>query len=106
MPWRLPGHVALADHRSRRSEAAKCPVSGCGLDSLAHDVLAHIDRKILDLERTWFLIPGTKERAIVDELGMDAASYYRRLRDLLEEREAVSYDPLTVLRLRRWIGAT
>ena len=63
------------------------------------------DRRILDFERSWWLHPGPKERAIVDELGMDVATYYRRLRVLLDEDAAGLYDPLTVRRLRRWIGA-
>ncbi len=68
-------------------------------------MLEQLDRRILDFERSWWHLPGTKERAIVELLGMDVAAYYRRLRLLLDRGDAAEYDPLTVLRLRRWIGA-
>lgn len=59
------------------------------------------DRAILDLERTWWTEPGTKEAAILDRVGMNASDYYRRLGSLLSDPAADDYDPLTVRRLRR-----
>lgn len=67
-------------------------------------MLTWADREILDLERTWWQEPGPKEWLIVDRLGMDASSYYRRLADLLREPAAAAYDPLTVHRLRRLLA--
>ncbi len=66
-------------------------------------MLSLTDRRILDLERSWFLLPGPKERAIGDVIGISADSYYRRLRELSESPEAGSYDPLTVRRIRKII---
>ncbi len=62
------------------------------------------DREILDLERTWWTVPGPKEAAIRDRVGMDASAYYRRLGELLHDPEAEAYDPLTVRRLRRAVA--
>ena len=59
------------------------------------------DRRILDFERGWWRYPGPKESTIPDLLGMDAAAYYRRLRELVDAAEAAEYDPLTIRRLRR-----
>ncbi len=59
------------------------------------------DRRILDLERSWWLLPGPKEAAIDDVVGISAARYYARLRELAHLPEARDYDPLTIRRLRR-----
>ncbi len=64
-------------------------------------MLSVTDRRILDLERTWWLLPGPKEVAIGDLVGIGPADYYRRLRELVHTPEARSYDPLTVRRVRR-----
>ncbi len=57
--------------------------------------------EILDLERTWWLEPGPKEATIRARLGLSATRYYRLLHELLDEPEALAYDPLVVRRLRR-----
>ena len=59
------------------------------------------DRAILDFERSWWQLPGTKEEAIRARLNMSATRYYRRLGELIEQPNAFVYDPLTVMRLRR-----
>jgi hypothetical protein len=59
------------------------------------------DRAILDFERGWWRLPGSKERAIRDHLGMSSTRYYERLSALLDEPAAAAYDPLTVKRSRR-----
>jgi hypothetical protein len=59
------------------------------------------DCAIVDFERGWWLLPGSKERAIRDELGMSSTRYYQRLNALLDEPAALAYDPLTVKRARR-----
>jgi hypothetical protein len=63
------------------------------------------DREILDFERGWFLHPEPKDRTIVEVLGLSPTDYYGRLRELLALPEAAAYDPLTVRRLRRMVGA-
>ena len=59
------------------------------------------DCAIVDFEGGWWLLPGSKERAIRDELGMSSTRYYQRLNALLDEPAALAYDPLTVKRARR-----
>lgn len=66
-------------------------------------MFTHTDRRILDLERSWWLLPGPKDGAIGDVLGISAASYYQRLRELVADPEAHRYDPLTVRRVHRLI---
>lgn len=65
-------------------------------------MLSHVDRAIIDLERTWWKEPGPKEAVIVERVGISPADYYGRLVELLVVPEAIHYDPLTVRRLRRF----
>ena len=67
--------------------------------------MSQSDRRILDFERGWFLQPEPKDRSITDVLGLSPSDYYSRLRELLGDPEAMSYDPLTIRRLRRMVGA-
>ena len=62
--------------------------------------LSDRDRSILDFERIWWTLPGPKELAIREHLGLSATRYYRALAELMESREAEAYDPLVVRRLR------
>jgi Protein of unknown function (DUF3263) len=59
------------------------------------------DRAILDFERTWRQQPGRKEVAIREHFHMSASRYYSLLSALLEDDDALSYDPLTVKRAQR-----
>ena len=59
------------------------------------------DRQVLDFEGSWWLYPGPKDQAIREYLGMSATRYYQALRRLIDEDEALEYDPLTVRRLKR-----
>lgn len=59
------------------------------------------DRAVLDFERSWWLFPGPKDRAIKEYLGMSATRYYQVLRRLLDDAEAEQYDQLTIRRLRK-----
>lgn len=62
--------------------------------------LSDRDRSILDFERVWWTLPGPKEHAIREHLGMSATRYYRALAGLMGSPEAEAYDPLVVRRLR------
>ncbi len=59
------------------------------------------DLQVLDFERSWWLYPGPKDRAIREYLGISATRYYQVLRRLVDDDEALEYDPLTIRRLRR-----
>ena len=58
------------------------------------------DRKVLDFEGSWWLFPGPKDRAIREYLEMSATSKYKAVRRLIDDGDALTYAPLTVLRLR------
>jgi hypothetical protein len=67
----------------------------------APHVLTSREQSIVDFERSWWLIPGPKDQAIREHLGMSATQYYRILRALVERQDARDYDPLTIRRLQR-----
>lgn len=74
-----------------------------GQDRLPMDLmeLTQRDRDILDLERTWWSQPGSKEAAIRIRFDFSPTQYYRLLNALVDADAAEAYDPLTVRRLRR-----
>ena len=58
-------------------------------------------RSILDFERTWWQIEGSKETAIRERFALSTTRYYQLLNELLDLPEAAAYDPLVVRRLQR-----
>lgn len=59
---------------------------------------------LLDFEREWAVRPddaGDKSAAISQRFGISPARYYQLLARLVDQPAAMSYDPLTVRRLRR-----
>ena len=58
-------------------------------------------RELLDFEREWWKHPGSKERAIRDRFGISAARYHQLINRLIDQANALSYDPMLVRRLRR-----
>ncbi len=63
--------------------------------------LSDRDRAILDLERSWWTEPGSKESSIRRRVGLSPTRFYQVLSGLLDAAEAEAYDPLVVRRLRR-----
>jgi hypothetical protein len=63
--------------------------------------LSRRERAILEFERGWWREAGTKRRAVRSRLGMSASRYYEVLDHLIDDRDALSHDPLLVRRLRR-----
>ncbi|NHN55584.1 DUF3263 domain-containing protein [Calidifontibacter sp. DB0510] len=59
------------------------------------------ERQILDFERTWFKLQGSKEDAIREQLGLSSTRYYQALNALIDNPEALKADALLVKRLRR-----
>jgi hypothetical protein len=59
------------------------------------------DRAILDFERGWWRLSGPKEVAIREHLGLSPSRYYTLLSALLDDCDALTYDPLTVKRAQR-----
>jgi Protein of unknown function (DUF3263) len=69
--------------------------------SLFRVALTDRDRAILDFERGWWMLPAPKATGIRHHLGLSPTSYYRMLGALIDDPDAVAYDPLVVHRLRR-----
>jgi len=63
--------------------------------------LSDRDKAILDFERGWWRLPGSKEAAIREQFDLSTTRYYELLGALLDSSEANDYDPLVVRRLRR-----
>ena len=63
--------------------------------------LTDVDKQLLDFESTWWRHKGSKEAAILDELGLTGVRYYQRLNVLLDDPAALAYAPMVVNRLRR-----
>jgi hypothetical protein len=59
------------------------------------------DRAILDFERTWWTEAGPKDTAIRERFELSGTRYYQLLTELLDDADALAYDPLLVRRLRR-----
>lgn len=59
------------------------------------------DRAILDFERVWWTLEGSKEAAVRERFGLSPARYRAILNRLIELPDALTYDPLLVRRLRR-----
>lgn len=68
---------------------------------LAEMPLTDRDRAILEFERSWWSEPGPKELAIRAHFELSSTRYYEIIGDLLDDPEAMAYDPLVVRRLRR-----
>ncbi|GGO46311.1 hypothetical protein GCM10012287_16320 [Streptomyces daqingensis] len=77
-------------------EAAAGPVER----ALPHGLSAR-DVAVLALERRGWSGPGVKERAIREQLDMSPTRYYQLLNALLDDRNALAHDPVTVNRLLR-----
>src|SRR5258708_2184887 len=76
-----------------RSEQAGRPMN-------ATELSAH-ERALIDFEREWWQLGSRKDVSIRTRFEISASSYYRALHALIDRAEAMDYDSLTVLRLRR-----
>jgi hypothetical protein len=56
---------------------------------------------ILTFERRWLRQAGAKEEAIRAEFGLSAARYYQMLNSVLDDPQALAFDPMLVKRLLR-----
>jgi hypothetical protein len=70
-------------------------------DGSVHGMLERRDREILDFERGWWLEHGPKAQLIRRRFGISPARYQQILNRLIDRTDAVAYDPMLVLRLRR-----
>ena len=69
------------------------PEDAAGLDDRA--------REILDFEREWWRYAGAKEQAVRERFDVSPTRYYQLLNRVIDDEDAVRYDPMLVKRLRR-----
>ncbi len=67
--------------------------------------LSDRDRRILEFERQWWKYAGAKEQAIRDLFDMSGTRYYQILNGLIDDPQALAFDPMLVKRLRRMRAA-
>lgn len=63
--------------------------------------LSDRDRALLDFEARWGHHGAAKEEAVREELALTPARYYQLLGRLVDDADALAYDPMLVHRLRR-----
>lgn len=63
--------------------------------------LSDHERALIDFEREWWRLGSRKDVGIRARFEISASSYYRALHALVDRAEAMQYDSLTVLRLRK-----
>ena len=68
-------------------------------------VLPERDQQILEFERQWWKFAGAKEQAIREQFDMSATRYYQVLNALIDQPEALAFDPMLVKRLQRMRAA-
>ncbi|HUI49863.1 MAG TPA: DUF3263 domain-containing protein [Acidimicrobiia bacterium] len=59
------------------------------------------ERALIDFEREWWQLGSRKDAGIRDRFALSPSSYRRALHALLDRDEAMDYDAMTVLRLRK-----
>jgi hypothetical protein len=59
------------------------------------------ERKILDIEKSWWAFSGAKEQAIRDRLNISAVTFYQRLNTMLDDPRIEAAEPVLVHRLQR-----
>jgi hypothetical protein len=69
------------------------PASDAGLDERSRD--------ILDFEREWWRYAGAKEQAVRERFDLSPTRYYQLLNRVIDDEQALTYDPMLVKRLRR-----
>ena len=69
--------------------------------SLVGMALTDRDRAILDFERIWWTETGPKDTAIRERFELSGTRYYQLLTELIDDQDALDYDPLVIRRLRR-----
>jgi transcription initiation factor TFIIIB Brf1 subunit/transcription initiation factor TFIIB len=65
------------------------------------ELLDERSRGILDFEREWWKFAGAKEQAIRERFELSPTRYYQLLNRIMDQEEALAYDPMLVKRLRR-----
>lgn len=83
--------VVISAYHGRMSEPAAALPTG----------LTELQAALLDFEKLWWSLPGSKEAEIRERFGISTTRYYQLLNALIDTEPALAYDPLLVKRLRR-----
>ncbi|MDQ2849729.1 DUF3263 domain-containing protein [Dermatophilaceae bacterium Sec6.4] len=67
----------------------------------AVNALSTRERSILDFERTWWKLQGSKEQTIRETFELSSTRYYQTLNSLIDTPQAMAYDAMLVKRLQR-----
>ena len=67
--------------------------------------LSQRDRQILEFERQWWTYAGAKEQAIRELFDMSATRYYQIINALIDNPDALAFDPMLIKRLSRMRAA-
>ena len=67
--------------------------------------LSQRDRQILEFERQWWKYAGAKEQAIRELFDMRAPRYYHITNALIDNPDALAFDPMLIKRLSRMRAA-
>lgn len=98
--------IQRADQPDSGLTAKERPMDAVRLDSeAAGNNLSERDRQILEFERQWWKYAGAKEQAIRDLFDMSATRYYQIINSLIDNPDALAFDPMLVKRLRRMRAA-
>ncbi len=62
--------------------------------------LTQRDQEILEFERSWWTGTDPKDVQIRERFELSTTRYHQLLAELLDDEEALDYDPLVVRRLR------
>jgi hypothetical protein len=63
--------------------------------------LSPCDQAILEFEGSWWTEPGPKEVAVAHCFQLTMGEYHEALARLIDDSDALEFDPLAVRRLRR-----
>ncbi|MEA4944187.1 MAG: DUF3263 domain-containing protein [Propionicimonas sp.] len=63
--------------------------------------LTDLEAALLDFEKHWWSLPGSKETEIRERFNLSTTRYYQLINALIDTEAALAYDPLLVKRLRR-----
>ena len=91
----------MSSEASERGRSRGSLIQVCWQASLVRMALTERDRAILDFERSWWTSAGPKDTAIRERFELSGTRYYQLIAELIDDPEALEYDPLLIRRLRR-----
>ncbi|MBA3020180.1 DUF3263 domain-containing protein [Propionicimonas sp.] len=68
---------------------------------IATSGLSEHQAALLDFEKSWWALAGSKESEIRERFDISPTRYYQLINALIDSPDALAHDPLLVKRLRR-----